>query len=87
MYGIINGVNNVFAILYLIILVRILISWIPRLDKDKQPWFTIIMVADAYLGIFRRFIPPIGGLDWSPVVALIVLQVLQGLMNNVLGAL
>ena len=87
MYGIINGVNNVFALLYLIILVRILISWIPNLEREKQPWITIIIIADAYLRIFRRFIPPIGGIDFSPIIALIVLQVIQGLINAVLGAL
>ncbi|MBO8430724.1 YggT family protein [Spirochaetes bacterium] len=87
MYGIINGVNNVFALLYLIILVRILISWIPKLNREKQPWITIIIIADAYLGIFRRIIPPISGIDWSPIIALIVLQIIQGLINAVLGAI
>ena len=85
--GILNGVNNVFALFYVIILVRILISWIPKLDTEKQPWYTIIVLADASLGIFRRIIPPIGGLDWSPVIALIVLQIIQGLINGVLGAI
>lgn len=87
MKGIINGVNNVFALLYLIILIRILISWIPNLNKEKQPWYTIIVIADAYLSIFRRFIPPVGGLDWSPIIALIVLQVIQGAINAVLGTI
>jgi YggT family protein len=32
-------------------------------------------VCEPYLRIFRRFIPPIGPLDFSPIVAIIVLQV------------
>ena len=31
-------------------------------------------VAEPYLRIFRRFIPPIGPIDISPIVAIIVLQ-------------
>ena len=32
-------------------------------------------IVDPFLGIFRKFIPPIGGMiDISPIVALIVLQ-------------
>ena len=31
-------------------------------------------VTEPYLGIFRRFIPPIGPVDVSPIVAILVLQ-------------
>ncbi|HTN25302.1 MAG TPA: YggT family protein [Solirubrobacteraceae bacterium] len=31
-------------------------------------------VTEPYLGLFRRFIPPIGAIDLSPIVAIIVLQ-------------
>lgn len=75
--GLINGINNIFLLFYVIILLRIFLSWIPNIDWHKQPWFTIRNVADAYLNIFRRFIPPYGGLDFSPIIALIVLQIIQ----------
>lgn len=75
--GLINGINNIFLLFYVIILLRIFLSWIPSLDWHKQPWFTIRNVADAYLNIFRRLIPPYGGLDFSPIIALIVLQIIQ----------
>ncbi len=32
-------------------------------------------VCEPYLGIFRRFIPPIGPIDVSPIVAILVLQI------------
>ena len=78
--GLINGINNIFLLFYVIILLRIFLSWIPNVDWHKQPWFTIRNVADAYLGIFRKFIPPYAGLDFSPIVALIVLQIIQQLI-------
>lgn len=78
--GLINGINNIFLLFYVVILLRIFLSWIPNVDWYKQPWFTIRNVADAYLGIFRKFIPPYGGLDFSPIVALIVLQIIQQLI-------
>lgn len=85
--GIIYGINNIFTLLYLIILIRILISWIPSVDIRKQPWFTIVTIADAYLRLFRPLIPPIGGMDWSPTIALIVLFLIQGALNSLLGAM
>jgi uncharacterized protein YggT (Ycf19 family) len=37
-------------------------------------------VSEPYLRIFRRFIPPIGPLDISPIVAILVLQIGGGLI-------
>ena len=41
-------------------------------------------VSEPYLRIFRRFIPPIGPLDLSPMVGIIVLQVVGGLVVSLL---
>ncbi len=39
---------------------------------------------EPYLGIFRRFIPPLGPLDLSPIVAILVLQIGGGLIVNLI---
>jgi uncharacterized protein YggT (Ycf19 family) len=41
---------------------------------------------EPYLGIFRRMIPPIGGFDLSPILALIVLQLVYQIIANILIA-
>jgi uncharacterized protein YggT (Ycf19 family) len=40
-------------------------------------------VCEPYLSIFRRFIPPIGPLDISPIVAILVLSIVGGIVVNV----
>ena len=82
--ALIDAVNNIFLLFLIIVLVRCLLSWVPSLDWTRQPWFTIRQVADAYLNIFRRFIPPIGGLDASPIIAIIVLQIIQYVIITIL---
>jgi len=37
-------------------------------------------VCEPYLGFFRRFIPPLGPIDLSPVVAIILLQIVGGIV-------
>jgi YggT family protein len=37
-------------------------------------------VTEPYLRIFRRFIPPLGPLDLSPIVAILVLQIGGGII-------
>ena len=44
-------------------------------------------VCEPYLAIFRRFIPPIGPLDLSPIIAVFVLYILERIVNTILGRL
>ena len=70
-------VNNFFQIFFWLILVRCLLSFIPSIDWYKQPFTAVKDVTDLYLNLFRRIVPPIGGLDFSPIIAVIVLQILN----------
>lgn len=60
----------------MIIFVYVLMSWIPTkrgilADIDN----VLAKVCDPYLNLFRKFIPPLGGMvDVSPIIALLVLQ-------------
>ena len=76
----INGIIATFIYFYSILIVlRIFMSWLPNINWDAQPIKAIRIMTDAYLDIFRRFIPPLGGLDFSPIVALLFLSVIQEL--------
>jgi uncharacterized protein YggT (Ycf19 family) len=41
-------------------------------------------VSEPFLSIFRRFIPPLGPLDLSPIVAIIVLRIVGGIVVNLI---
>lgn len=84
---IVKIVNNIFYFFYILIILRIFLTWIPSIDWHQQPLKSIREVTDMYLDIFRRFIPPIGGLDFSPIIALIVLQIIQVLIVNVVSTI
>ena len=84
MIGIIHGINNIFNLYFFLIILRIFLSWIPGLRWENQPCSTLRDITDIYLNLFRRRIPPLGGLDFSPIVALIVLQIVQNLIVYIL---
>ncbi len=77
-------VNSFFQIYFWLILVRCLLSFIPSIDWYKQPFTGLKDATDLYLDLFRRIIPPAGGLDFSPIVAVIVLQILNYLIIYIL---
>ncbi len=63
-------------IYWVLIIVRVLLSWF-----QGQEWAYSIMsflspVTDPYLNIFRSFIPPLGGIDFSAILAIFALQFL-----------
>ena len=80
-------INNLFYFYFLLIILRIFLTWIPNIDWYKQPLKAVREVTDIYLDIFRRFIPPIGGIDFSPIIAIIVLQLIQGVVVNLVASI
>ena len=79
------AVYLLFKFYWVLILLRIFMTWIPNIDWNQQPMKWMREVTDAYLNIFRRFIPPIGMLDVSPIVALIVLGIVQTIVCEMLA--
>jgi uncharacterized protein YggT (Ycf19 family) len=73
-------VQALVTVYWLIIIAYILLGWVEmfgaRIPYSRPTSAVIGFVRDAaepYLRIFRRFLPPIGGLDLSPIVAILVL--------------
>jgi YggT family protein len=69
------------SIYTLVLLVRVLLSWFPNLDWSNPVLSTVSSITDPYLNAFRGLIPPLGGLDLSAIVAFIVLQLAQSLLE------
>ncbi len=82
--GIAAIVNSLFEIYWWIIIIRILLTWLPSIDWNAQPFALIKSLVDPLLDPFRSIIPPIGGLDISPIVALIFLQIMQSVIVQLL---
>lgn len=88
MSAVITYVNALFIVFTIVILLRILLSFftiVPVRRSTQAVYDFIIDSTEWYLRIFRRFIPPLGMFDLSPIVALVVLGILQVLITNVLS--
>jgi YggT family protein len=87
-----NYVNAVFIVYIILIFIRVLLSWIPRMPYNRYLAATVDFVhqvTDPYLNVFRRFLPPIGGggmaIDLSPILAIIVLFVAQAIVVGLIA--
>lgn len=82
-----NYVDALFLVYIVLIFIRILLSWIPRLPYNPVLHAVVTFVhdvTDPYLRLFRRILPPVGGggfaLDLSPIVGIIVLYIARALI-------
>lgn len=78
---------NVFVTIYsIVILLYIISSWIrlpysPTLNRIQRFLYD---VSEPFLRQFRRFLPSMGPLDLSPMIALIVLVLFAQVLNGIL---
>jgi YggT family protein len=76
-----------FTVYFYILIARIVLSWVTAFSSWTPPPAVAPLVGVVYevtepvMGFFRRYIPPIGGLDLSPIVLFFVLS----LVRNAVG--
>lgn len=85
MYVLAQAFSTFLQIYTVLLIIRILLSWFPNVDWMSPPFSVVSQLTDPYLNIFRSIIPPLGGIDFSPILAFLLLQfVAQGV--NTLAA-
>jgi YggT family protein len=80
-------VNLIFQILNLLILLRIILSWVPGLGLDHPAVRIVHQVTSPILDPIRRVMPPVGGMDLSPIVAILVLSLARSVLLSMLQGL
>ena len=83
---------NTLALVYLVLIfIRIIMSWIPRIPYNRflNGFLKFVTdVTDPYLNLFRRFLPPVrlgpGALDLSPIVATFVLIIVSTIVAGLI---
>ena len=43
-------------------------TWYPKIDSQKGIWLIVILPTNIVLKFTKKFIPPIGGVDVTPVI-------------------
>jgi YggT family protein len=83
-------ISALFTVFIIVIFVRILLSFAPRPPGSRAGravWDFFHQSTDWFLNFFRRFIPPLGMFDLSPIVAVIVLYILRSLILSLMDSL
>lgn len=87
MIAIASAINTLFQIFIFLIFARVIMSWV-RPNPYHPTWGPIIRVifqlTDPIMEPVRRLLPPMGGLDFSPIIVLFGLDLLRRLVLSLL---
>ena len=76
---------GMFIYLYsIVILARVLMSWV-QVDPNSPLARTLIDLTEPVLAPIRNRLPPTVGLDFSPIIAMILLQIVGQMLMSFFG--
>lgn len=78
-------IKEVFSLVFYVLIIRAILSWISQGSNPME--LVMHQLTEPFLIPIRRILPPLGGLDLSVLVAILALQFLQLLMQDMLGFL
>ena len=68
------------SFLTLVFLIRLILTWYPKVNLNKGFWLLVAIPTSSMLNITRKIIPPIGGVDVSPVIWIGIISFLREIL-------
>eukprot|EP00177_Eucheuma_denticulatum_P003771 GFKZ01006819.1.p1 GENE.GFKZ01006819.1~~GFKZ01006819.1.p1 ORF type:complete len:154 (+),score=16.95 GFKZ01006819.1:144-605(+) len=71
----------------LVMVVRIILTWYPQTDLAKAPWIYLAVPTEPLLKATRKVVPPVGGVDISPIVWFAIMSFVHEILVGPQGLL
>nr|YP_010330386.1 hypothetical protein MW504_pgp074 [Rhodella violacea]UNJ18102.1 hypothetical protein [Rhodella violacea] len=71
---IITSVSIISEFLFVLIISKFTVVWIPLVNWYKEPFYTLKRLTDPYLSMFQDIVPSLFGIDFSSLLAMLFLQ-------------
>ncbi len=81
------GVGLFLGLMTLLFIFRIVLTWYPQVDLNKLPYFLVAWPTEPFLIPVRKVVPPIGGVDISPIIWVGIVTLLRELLVGQQGVL
>lgn len=83
---VIRALLNFYEVL---IVVWCILSWFPVREGSLVGDVAVVVnrLVAPYMNLFRRFVPPLGGIDFSPIIAIFTLSIIENVVLPLLSAL
>lgn len=81
-----TSVYYLFNVIFFILVVSCFLTWIPNINWYNQPYKFIYGLSNFFFAPFRKIIPPIYGIDLSPIAAFLVLGLVENIILGLIRA-
>ncbi len=81
-----NTADALFLVLTILIFARVILSWLPQY-RDSQIGSLIYSLSEPILRPIQNLVPPMGMMDLSPMIAIIVLYVAQIIVSTIIASI
>jgi YggT family protein len=85
--GLSIGLGIGLGVMTFLFIVRIVLTWYPQVEATKFPFSLAVLPTEPLLGPTRRLIPPIGGVDISPIVWVGLISLIREILLGQQGLL
>jgi YggT family protein len=83
-----NWVLGIFlGLMILLFIFRIVLSWFPQIDLKRFPFILVAVPTEPLLVPLRKIVPPIGGVDITPIIWVGIFSLLRELLLGQQGLL
>ena len=70
----------ILSFLTLVFLLRLIMTWYPKINGENGFWIIVTLPTNQILNITKKLIPPIGGVDVSPVIWIGIISFIRELL-------
>jgi YggT family protein len=74
------GVSVLLVIMTFLFIFRIVLTWYPQVESRKFPFSIVVAPTEPFLAPSRKIIPPIGGVDITPIVWVGILSLIREIL-------
>ncbi len=74
------GVSIFLVIMTFLFIFRIVLTWYPQVESQKFPFSIVVAPTEPFLAPSRKIIPPIGGVDITPIVWVAILSLIREIL-------
>ena len=68
------------SFLTLVFLIRLIMTWYPKINSANGFWLIVTLPTNQILKITRKIIPPIGGVDVTPVIWIGIISLIREIL-------
>jgi YggT family protein len=75
------------GLLILLFIIRIVLTWYPQAELNRMPFILVALPTEPFLIPLRKLVPPLGGVDITPIIWVGIFSLLREILLGQQGLL